>query len=102
LVTMGSGLGLRLLAEQAAKAVPFGGDLVAGLIAAAATWSIGEVALEYYEGGKKLSAGTVRQRTTDLYHRFRKDNTVEGLRKEAANGTTPTLLDEPKENIVTK
>ncbi len=46
IVTMASGLSLRLLAEQAAKAVPFGGDLVAGLIAAAASWSIGEVALE--------------------------------------------------------
>ena len=101
IVTMASGLGLRLLAEQAAKAVPFGGDLVAGLIAAGATWSIGEVALEYYEGGKKLSAGAVRQRTSDLYHSFRRDNTVEELRNEAStNGTTPTLLNEPKEKVV--
>ncbi len=96
IVTMASGLSLRLLAEQAAKAVPFGGDLVAGLIAAAASWSIGEVALEYYEGGKKLSAGTLRQRTSDLYHSFRRDNTVEALRNEASsNGSTPNLLDEP-------
>lgn len=101
IVTMVSGLGLRLLAEQAAKAVPFGGDLVAGLIAAGASWSIGEVALEYYEGGKKLSATTVRQRTNDLYHRFRRDNTAEELRKEASsNGTTPALLDLPEENVV--
>ena len=103
IVTMASGLGLRLLAEQAAKAVPFGGDLVAGLIAAGATWSIGEVALEYYEGGKKLSPGTVRQRTNDLYHRFRRDNTVEELRNEAAsNGSTPNLLTVPKEDVVNK
>ncbi len=101
IVTMVSGLGLRLLAEQAAKAVPFGGDLVAGLIAAGASWSIGEVALEYYEGGKKLSAGTVRQRTNDLYHRFRRDNTVEDLRNEAtSNGSSPALLTVPKENVV--
>ncbi len=101
IVTMASGLGLRLLAEQAAKAVPFGGDLVAGLIAAGASWSIGEVALEYYEGGKKLSATTVRQRTSDLYHRFRHDNTAEELRKEASsNGTTPALLELPEENVV--
>lgn len=103
IVTMASGLGLRLLAEQAAKAVPFGGDLVAGLIAAGATWSIGEVALEYYEGGKKLSPGAVRQRTNDLYHRFRRDNTVEELRNEAAsNGSTPALLTVPKEDVVNK
>ncbi|GAC1430609.1 MAG: hypothetical protein PVS3B3_07040 [Ktedonobacteraceae bacterium] len=101
IVTMASGLGLRLLAEQAAKAVPFGGDLVAGLIAAAASWSIGEVALEYYEGGKKLSASTIRQRTNDLFHRFRRDNTVEGLRNEASsNGNTPTLSTVPRENVV--
>ena len=101
IVTMASGLGLRLLAEQAAKAVPFGGDLVAGLIAGGATWSIGEVALEYYEGGKKLSAGTVRQRTNDLYHRFRRDNTAEELRNGASsNGTMPALLNLPEENVV--
>ncbi len=101
IVTMASGLGLRLLAEQAAKAVPFGGDLVAGLIAAGATWSIGEVALEYYEGGKKLNAGAMRQRTNELYHRFRRDNTAEELRNEAAAyGTAPALLDEPKEKVV--
>jgi len=96
-VTMAGGLGLRLLAEQAAKAVPFGGDLVAGLIAAAATWSIGEVALEYYESGKKLSAGTVRQRTNEVYRRFRQENTAEGSQKEVlANRTTPALLNESK------
>ena len=101
IVTMASGLGLRLLAEQAAKAVPFGGDLVAGLIAGGATWSIGEVALEYYEGGKKLNAGAMRQRSNELYHRFRRDNTAEELRNEAAAyGTAPALLDEPKEKVV--
>jgi small GTP-binding protein len=100
-VTMVSGLGLRFLAEQAAKVVPFGGDLVAGLIAAGATWSIGEVALEYYEGGKKLSAGTLRQRTNDLYHSFRRDNTAEELRKEAsANGNLPANLTVPTEDPV--
>ncbi len=96
-VTMLSGLGLRFVAEQAAKVVPFGGDLVAGLIAAGATWSIGEVALEYYEGGKKLSSGTIRQRTSDLYRRFRRDNTAEELQREAAvYGSTPALPDESK------
>ena len=46
IVTMAGGLGLRYLAEQAAKAVPIGGDLIAGVIAGAATWAIGQVALE--------------------------------------------------------
>lgn len=99
LVTMAGGLGLRFLAEQAAKAVPFGGDLVAGLIAGAATWSIGEVALEYYEDGKKLSPNAIRQRTNDLYHRFRRENTVEGYRAEAANNIVPARLDTPKNTV---
>ncbi len=81
--TIVSGLGLRLLAEQAAKAVPFGGDFIAGAIAGAATWSIGQVALEYYEGGKHLSPKTIKERTKALYARFRKDHTVEELREQA-------------------
>ena len=99
LVTMAGGLGLRFLAEQAAKAVPFGGDLVAGLIAGAATWSIGEVALEYYEEGKKLTPSMIRQRTSELYRSFRRDNTLEELQAEAANGSNPNLLDQPRETI---
>src|SRR5207302_7397176 len=54
LATMIGGLGLRYLAEQAAKLVPFGGDFIAGAIAGAATWSIGQVALEYYDSGKQI------------------------------------------------
>jgi small GTP-binding protein len=73
IVTMISGLGLRYLAEEAAKLVPFGGDLVAGAIAAAATWSIGEVALEYYEGGKSFSSGRLRTLSKTFYQRFRKE-----------------------------
>lgn len=80
-VTMISGLGLRLLAEQAAKAVPFGGDVVAGAIAGAATWSIGEVALEYYDGGKHFDAGRLRTLTNTFYKRFRKEESAEKLRQ---------------------
>ena len=92
LVTMAGGLGLRYLAEQAAKAVPFGGDFVAGAIAGAATWSIGEVALEYYEGGKQLKPGRLRQLSMDFYRRFRKENTTEALRQYAIEGKDVALL----------
>jgi small GTP-binding protein len=71
IATMVGGLGMRFLAEQAAKAVPFGGDFVAGAIAGAATWSIGEVALEFYESGKRLNPARIRQLYNDFYHRFR-------------------------------
>lgn len=91
-VTMAGSLGMRYLAEQAAKAVPFGGDFVAGAIAGAATWSIGEVALEYYEGGKQISPNRVRQLYGSFYRRFRRENTAEKLRQESLNGNEPALL----------
>lgn len=83
IVTLISGLGLRYLAEQAAKAVPFGGDFVAGAIAGAATWSIGEVALEYYEGGKHINPLRLRQLYQDFYNR---------LRANQSNGALPGPL----------
>jgi len=81
--TMAGGLGMRFLAEQAAKAVPFGGDFVAGAIAGATTWSIGEVALEYYESGKHLAPGRVRQLYGEFYQRFRQDKIAEQLKDQA-------------------
>jgi small GTP-binding protein len=72
--TLLGGLGLRVLAEQAAKVVPFGGDFVAGAIAAAATWSIGQVALEYYEGNRSISPSRLRVLYRGFYDRFRKDH----------------------------
>ena len=97
IVTMVGGLGLRYLAEQAAKLVPFGGDFVAGAIAGAGTWSIGQVALEYYDGDKQLDPRHLRQLYTNFYHRFRKNNTDDELRQYAIEGKdTPLLLEEPK------
>jgi small GTP-binding protein len=92
IVTMASGLGLRYLAEQAAKAVPFGGDFVAGAIAGAATWSIGEVALQYYESGKQLNASRLQQLYNDVYRRFRRQNTAQRLRSHTLNGSEPLQL----------
>lgn len=92
-ITMISGLGLRYLAEQAAKAVPFGGDIIAGAIAGAATWSIGEVALEYYEGGKRLSTGNLRAMAGTFYKRFRKPENIEKLRRGADDGLTPLAIE---------
>jgi small GTP-binding protein len=83
IATMAGGLGMRFLAEQAAKAVPFGGDFVAGAIAGATTWSIGEVALEYYESSKHLAPGRVRQLYSEFYQRFRKDRIADQLKDQA-------------------
>jgi small GTP-binding protein len=103
IATMLGGLGLRYVAEQAAKAVPFGGDFVAGIIAGAATWSIGEVAMEYYEGGKQINPRHLRQRYNELYHRFRKENTAEDLRRQTVDGSTSVgLLEEPGPKTTSK
>jgi small GTP-binding protein len=63
LSTVGGGLAFRFLAEQGAKLVPVGGWAVAGGIAAIGTWAIGQVAIEYFESGKRLT----RQQMRDMY-----------------------------------
>lgn len=51
LVLTGAGsVALRLMAQQAAKAVPVLGWAVSGLLAAATTWLVGQTALAYFEG----------------------------------------------------
>jgi len=102
IATMITGLGLRYLAEQAAKAVPFGGDIIAGVIASAATWSIGQVALEYYEGAKQVNLRRLRQLYEDFNHRFRKKGAAEELRGYAIAGKdAPLLLADPGESVST-
>lgn len=96
-ITMVSGAGMRYVAEQAAKAVPFGGDFVAGAIAGAATWSIGQVALEYYEGGKHLQPGRLRELYRDFYRRFRSSRSPQEWHTYAIEGKdTPLAIDAPK------
>jgi len=93
---MAGGLGLRYLAEQAAKVMPFGGDFVAGAIAGAGTWAMGEVALEYYEGGKQISPQRIRMLYSDFYHRFRQQKTAEEWRQYALDGKdAPLELEAP-------
>lgn len=73
MTTIAGGLVMRYLAEQAAKVVPVGGDLVSGAIAGAATWSIGQVAIEYFESGKKLSRRQLNDLVARFYRRFREE-----------------------------
>lgn len=93
---MAGGLGLRYLAEQVAKVMPFGGDFVAGAIAGAGTWAMGEVALEYYEGGKQISPQHIRMLYSDFYQRFRKQITAEESRQNVLDGKdAPLELEAP-------
>ncbi|MBX5450090.1 GTPase [Thermogemmatispora sp.] len=96
-LTMAGGAGLRYLAEQAAKAVPIGGDLVAGAIAAAGTWAIGQVALEYYDSGKRLTPRRLRQLYQEFYRRFRRERTAEELQRYVSEAKDEQLLPEGKE-----
>jgi small GTP-binding protein len=64
--TIVSGVALRYLAEEAAKALPGPGWIISGSIAAAGTWAMGRVAVEYFESGKQLSPLQMRQ----LYQRL--------------------------------
>lgn len=105
IATMLSGLGLRYLAQQAAKAVPFGGDFIAGAIAGAATWSIGEVALDYYENGGRINAARLKQLYHDFYQRFRQGKGLKELRETSTpsslNGKrTIDQLDAPEKEIL--
>src|SRR5262245_17519362 len=84
LFTVAAGLAFRYVAEEAAKAVPFGGDLVSGAIAAAGTWALGQMALEYFEGGKKLTRRQLNEMFSRFYRRFREENLAEQLRQEEA------------------
>jgi small GTP-binding protein len=68
--TIAGGLAFRYLAQQGAKLVPSGGWAVAAGIAALGTWSIGHVALEYFESGKRLT----RQQMRDMYKNMLKRN----------------------------
>jgi small GTP-binding protein len=88
ILTLASGAGMRYIAGQAAKFVPFGGDFVAGVIAGAATWSIGQVALEYYEDEKKLSPKRLQELYQSFYQRFRRENKPSELRQQVEQALT--------------
>jgi small GTP-binding protein len=77
--TIAGGLFMRYLAEAASKAVPFGGDLVSGVIAAGGTWTLGQVAIEYFEGGKRFSRQQLNDMFSRFYRRYREERVDEQL-----------------------
>ncbi len=97
IAVMAGGLGLRYLAEQAAKAIPFGGDFVSGAIAGAGTWAMGQVILEYYESGKKISPQRLRMLYHDFYHRYRRQQISQELSLYVYEGQElPLQLEAPR------
>ncbi len=59
--TIVGGVALRYLAQQGAKLVPGPGWVVAGGIAGVGTWAIGQVAIRYFEYGKRLSPAEMQE-----------------------------------------
>lgn len=92
--TITAGLTLRYVAEQAAKLVPFGGDLISGAIAAAGTWALGQVMTEYFESGKQLSGGQMRSMFTRFYKIYRQEDKRQALLSESKK--KHALLPAPK------
>jgi small GTP-binding protein len=88
---MAGGLGLRYLAEQVAKAIPFGGDFISGAIAGAGTWAMGQVILEYYESGKNISPQRLRMLYNDFYHRYRRQQVSQETSQYVYEGQEPPL-----------
>jgi GTPase len=91
IAVMAGGLGLRYLAEQAAKAIPFGGDFVSGAIAGAGTWAMGQVVLEYYESGKKINPQRLRMLYHDFYSRYRRQQLSQELSPYVYESREPPL-----------
>ncbi len=84
LLTIAGGLALRYLAEELAKAVPFGGDFVSGAIAAAGTWAIGQVAIEYFEHNKRLSGAEINELFGRYYRRYREEHPASEVARQRA------------------
>lgn len=72
--TVAGGLAMRYLAEELAKAAPFGGDLISGAIAAGGTYALGQVAIEYFERGKQLSGKQINDMFKSYYRRYREEH----------------------------
>jgi len=91
IAVMAGGLGLRYLAEQVAKSLPFGGDFISGAIAGAGTWAMGQVVLEYYESGKKISAQRLRTLYNEFYFRYRRQQSSRNLSPYVYENQEPPL-----------
>lgn len=82
--TIVSGVALRYLAAEAAKVLPGPGWVIAGSIAAAGTWAMGRVAVEYFESGKQLSPVQMRQLYQRLTRRGARSRGAEEQRSKGA------------------
>ncbi|HEX8731277.1 MAG TPA: GTP-binding protein [Ktedonobacterales bacterium] len=83
MTTVAGGLIMRYFAEELAKVAPVAGDLVSGAIAAAGTYALGQVAIEYFENGKRLSRRQINDMFNRYYRRYREEHPASGARSSA-------------------
>jgi uncharacterized protein (DUF697 family) len=76
LTTMAGSVALRYLAAELGKLIPGPGWLVAAIVTGFGTWTMGRVAVAYFEGGKRLTPEQLRERYKRLLRRPR--SAVEG------------------------
>jgi small GTP-binding protein len=71
LTTMAGGVLLRYLASELGAFVPVVGWLAAGIVTGLGTWAMGQVAVAYFEAGRRLSGEQLRQMYKRLARRPR-------------------------------
>ncbi len=72
LTTIAGGVALRYLAAELGKALPGPGWLVGATITGLGTEAIGQVAMAYFEGGRKLSPAQLRQKYREIIRNARR------------------------------
>lgn len=82
IATIAGGVALRYLAQEGAKFIPGPGWIVASAVASAGTWAIGQVAIQYFEQGKKLSADQL----SALYERYVRQRRPLSRRRRSGKG----------------
>jgi uncharacterized protein (DUF697 family) len=82
-VAVAGGLGLRLVAQQAAKLVPLLGWIVSGVVSALTTWCLGQAAVTYLNGSLEHRVPLIGHVSKARHRLFESDG---GPRREAACG----------------
>jgi small GTP-binding protein len=83
IATIVGGVALRYLAEEGAKLIPGPGWVIAAGVAGVGTWAIGQVAILYFEQGRKLSA----EQMQSLYRRLVRERRRPAQREESSRQT---------------
>jgi small GTP-binding protein len=71
LTTMAGGVLLRYLASELGTFVPVLGWLASGIVTGLGTWAMGQVAVAYFEAGRRISGEQLRQMYKRLWRRPR-------------------------------